>query len=148
MNAESLIKSRIAGFIVSLMLQESGYTIIPYGSDYILERLIQAGITKHSKVSKILLNMPTFVIVNKNKEPIFLKIRFRGKNKSGRNIDWGNRQINQYWFNAHMVVVTNEKPYFYLVKGESTVPLIKSVFNINKKTHDKFVRLVEKFLLS
>ena len=146
MNVESLIKSRIAGLIVNLMLQESGYTIVPYSSDDILGRLVQARISKESKVSKILLNMPTFIIIGKNKEPILLKVKFKGKNKTGRNIDWGYKQINEYWPNTYMVIVTNKDPYFYLTEKDQIIPLEKSVFSINKKTSDKFARLVEKFL--
>lgn len=147
MNTESLIKSRVAGFIVNLMLQESGYTLVFYGSDDILERLIQAGINKESKVSRILLNMPTFIVIGKNKEPILLKVKFKGKNKAGRNIEWGYKQINEYWPNTFMMIVTNTDPYFYFKAKNQIIPLEKSVFSINKKTSDKFARLVEKFLL-
>jgi len=146
MNAEGLIKLRIAAFIVNLMLQENGYTVISYGSDDILWRLIQVKINKENKVSRILLNMPTFIVIGKNRKPILLKVKFKGKNKSGRNIDWGHKQMNEYWPDAYMIIVTNEQLYFYLAKGESIIQL-KSVFNINKKTNDKFVRLVKKFLL-
>ena len=145
MNNESLIKSRIAALIVNLMLQESGYTVIPYGSDSILGRLIQIEIDKKSKISRILLNMPTFIVIGKNKEPILLKIKFRGKNKTGRSIDWGCKQINEYWPDALMIIATNTEPYFYLVMKDQVIPLEKSIFNVNKKTSDKFARLVKKF---
>lgn len=147
MNAEGLIKSRIATFIVNLMLQESGYTVVSYGSDDILGRLIQAGINKESKVSRILLNMPTFIVVGKNKEPILLKVKFKGRKKSGRNIEWGYKQINEYWPNTLMMIVANEEPYFYFTEKGQPLLLERSILNVNKKTSDKFARLVEKFLL-
>lgn len=146
MNIESLIKSKIAVLIVNFILQDSGYTVIPYGSEDILGRLVQAGIKKNSEVSKILFNMPSFIVIDKKKEPVFLKVKFKSKNKPGRNIDWGYKQINEYWPNTYMVIVTNENPYFYLIEKGQIISLAESVFNVNKKTSDKFARLVKKFL--
>jgi len=147
MNEKSLIKSRIATHIVNHMLQEGDYIVIPYGSDDILDHLIQAGIDKENGTSKMLLNMPTFIIIGKNKKPMLLKVKFRGKGKSGRNIKWGYEQINKYWPDTLMMIVTNEKPCFYLAVKDKVVPIDKSVLAINKKTSDKFARLVEEFLL-
>lgn len=147
MNYESLIKSKIASEIVSFLLQENGYLVIPYGKNDIAEYLIRIRVAKNRYITELLFNSPHFVVVDKKKEPFLVQVKFKGREKSGRSIEWGYKKIKEYWPNTHMVVVTNEDPFFFLSKENYIIPLTESVFKINKKTSEKYARLVKKILL-
>lgn len=145
MNAESYIKSTVACNIVSQMLQEDGYEIISLRNNDILDRLAKSGVNKN-KISKLLFNIPNFIVIDKKKEAVLLSVRYKGQEKSGRNIDWGFKQIGEYWPNALIMIVSNCEPYFSLLKNNSNVEMAKSVLSVNKKTSEKYAHLLKKFL--
>lgn len=147
MNVESYIKSSIACNIVSQMLQEDGYIIIPLRNNDILDNLVRVGVNKN-KISKLLFSIPNFVVVDKKKETILLGVRYKGQEKSGRNVDWGFKQVGEYWPNALLMIVSNCEPYFSLLENNSNVELVKSSLRVNKKTSEKYACLIRKFVLS
>lgn len=145
MNVESYIKSNIACNIVNQMLQEEGYEVIALRNNDILDRLAQSGVNRN-KISKLLFNIPNFIVIDKKKEAVLLSVKYKGQEKSGRNIDWGFKQIGEYWPNTPILVVSNYKPYFSVLENNSNVEITKSVLKVNKKTSEKYACLVEKFL--
>lgn len=147
MNPESYVKSNIANNIVSQMLQEEGYEVISLRNNDILDRLAQSGVNKN-KISKLLFNIPSFIVIDKKKEAVLLSVKYKGQEKSGRNIDWGSKQIGEYWPDALIMVVSNCEPYFSLLENNLSVEIAKSVLKINKKTSEKYACLIRKFLLS
>lgn len=147
MNVESILKSKIASTIFSFYLQENGYLVIPYKESLSLDYLMQIGIAKDNKISKLLITTPTFIVIDKKKELLLLQVKFKGSSKSGRNIDWGYKQISQYWPDTHLVIVSNEDPYLLIEENDSIIPLSESiVLRGNKKPNKNFAGLIKKFL--
>ena len=145
MNAESFIKSNIAVTILTLMLKDSGYRVLSLRNNELLDRLLQDGV-KNIKITKLLLNTPNFIVIDKKNDPIPVSVKFRGQGKSGGNIDWGFKQISEYWPETLMVVVSNRVPYFSIFSCGKLVSLEDSVLKINKKTSENYAHLIEKFL--
>lgn len=144
MNTESYLKSNIACNIISLLLKECGYAVIPLRSNELLDRLASATVKK-TKISKILFNIPQLIIINKEEKLVLLSVKYKGQSKSGRNIDWGYKQIDEYWPGSLMIIVTNQEPFFLVANGEAFIGLNESAFKINKKTSDKYAHLIQKF---
>lgn len=139
------MKSNIACLIAGQLLQESGCEVISFRNNDILDRLVRIGVSKN-KVAKTLLNMPSLIVVDRKKEPRFVTVRYLGNGKSGRNIDWGFGQLDQYWPGSLLLIVTDQEPFFLLKEKDDRIPLTRSVFKVNKKASDKYACLVRKFL--
>jgi len=54
--------------------------------------------------------------------------------------------MNEYWPGTIMIVIMNDDPYFTVATKDGLVSIADSVFNLNKKTSDKYACLVKKFL--
>jgi len=154
MNPESLIKGKIAAYIVSLMLQEANYIVVNYGLDGIPDHLIQLGLSKErTRAIDIQLSTPSIIVMNKRTgEIILIKVKFVGSNGTGRNVTWGLKTLKKNWPESRMIVVTS-KPSFYIStvntkKGEQETILLKkdNMFSIDAGVVNKYGKLVRKFL--
>ncbi|MBZ9577665.1 hypothetical protein KJA13_01365 [Patescibacteria group bacterium] len=152
MSLENIIKGRIASIIVSLMFQNADYLVINYGHESFPGYLVQLGVSKDSKIAKMLRTTPSFILVDKkNHAVVLLQVKYQNVGASGRNVEWGYEKIQQYWPGAYLLLVRPRKPYFFLVnkteKGLKPLPILDSkVFMIDEKLVIKFAKLVKKFL--
>lgn len=152
MNAESIIKGRTAGLIVSLMLQESGYSVFRYGYEGAAEALAQVGGLKKAKILELVTSTPHFVVADqKQGATILIGVRFQGDASSGRNIPWGYGKIADYWPDSHLLVVRTDEPYFFIVVEKNDdlklMPLKKAgLFKLKDEQIKKYGHLARKFL--
>ena len=152
MVAENIIKGRIAGLIVSLMLQESGYIVLRYGFEGVPEIISQLGTLKKHKSLNLLRSTPQFVILDPKKETILLSVRYQGERASGRNVSRMASELSDFWPYTCAILVRQKFPFFYLVDVGSdekltTTPLYKSkVIKVNEPTIKKYGILIRKFL--
>jgi len=152
MNLENIIKGKIASIIVGLMFQDADYLVINYGHESYPGYLVQLGVSKDSKIAKMLRTTPSFILVNKKDHSIvLLQVKYQSAGASGRNVEWGYKKIQQYWPSGHLLLVRPRKPYFFLItkteKGLKALPLLGSkVLIIDKKSIPKFGQLIKKFL--
>ena len=150
MNTENIIKGRISNLIVSLMLQEANYLTLPYNDTS--NFLIQSGMSKIEKIGKKIRATPSLLIMNKNNGSTFLlHVKYQGIGSRGRNVDWGYKQLVEYWPESKLILVRSQKPYFLLIsetqKGLKALPVIESDFlKLDQKLVEKYGKVVKKFL--
>jgi hypothetical protein len=150
MNIESLIKGRIAECIVELLLEESGYRVVRIGREGLLvnvNREYTRKLNKSDSAGKIT-TAPSFAVFNNNsKIVILLKVKFRGMKGNGRNIAHGLGQLQEYWPEAILLVVTSNSPYFSVVDNKHNGNSINKIFPlIKKESLVYFGGLIKKFL--
>lgn len=144
MNIESLIKFNIANDIVHLMLKEAGFVVKILRNNDLLDCLINARVNRTEEMKRLLC-APSFVVLNDKRDPILLSVKFQSQDKPGRNIEWGNNQLSEYWPNSKMLIVTNAEPFFFFMHNGERMD-IQKIFKINKKLSNKYAQLVKKFL--
>lgn len=149
MNQESLIKSRIAEQIVELLLKESGYEVVRIAQEGLLvniDRRLTKSLNQSDSAGKIT-TAPSFAVFDKKQEVSIVKIKFKSDKASGRNISHGIGQLQKYWPEAILLVVTNNAPYFFAMLNEDTKEDITKIFSaIKKQSLAEFGGLVKKFL--
>ncbi len=154
MNAESIIKGRTAGLIVSLMLQEAGYSVLRYGYEGIPESLAQIGTLKKQKLLNLLTSTPHFVVTDKKREEVFLLgVKFQGESTSGKNIPWGFAELLNFWPYADLFIVRTTEPFFLALARRQEDGDIKAVplaetksFKVSAELIKKYGQLARKFL--
>ena len=152
MNAESIIKGRMAGLIVSLMLQEAGYSVFRYGYEGIPETLAQIGTLKKKNTLNLLASTPHFVVTDKKREEVFLVgIKFQAEGASGRSIPWGLAELVKFWPYADLLVVRTVAPFFFVLQQKEgcaikTIPLNEGVLKVSSELIKKYGQLARKFL--
>jgi len=154
MNAESIIKGRTAGLIVSLMFQEGGYSVLRYGYEGVPEALVQIGSLKKQKVLELLASTPHFVITDKKKGDIFLvSVKFQGDDKSGRSIAQGFTELAKFWPYSELIIVRPKEPFFFSVNHTQRETKIKhtplkevGTFKISAELIRKYGQIARKFL--
>ena len=149
MNSEALIKGRIAEHIIELLLEESGYTIIRIAQEGLLTNMARSNIIKLRKTNSAgkITTAPSFVVIDKSGVNLrLLKVKYWGEGKSGGNVAHGMRQIQQYWPEAMLVVLSRRQPFFRVIDGRGGEVPLETVFpGIKKETLLRFGRLTTKF---
>lgn len=149
MNPESIIKGRIAEHIVELLLEDSGYKVIRIAQEGLLINVAREATQKlsHSDSAGKITTAPSFAVVDKKgKDVALVKVKFRGEKSKGGNIAHGIGQLQKYWPEAMLVVVSEKKPNFIAVsKTGNEKPIEESFPLIKKESLAGFEGLVEKF---
>jgi len=148
MNTESLIKNRLAEEIVELLFEESGYKIRRIAKEGLLmgiDRVNTANLLESNSAGKIT-TAPSFALLDKKGSKVaLLKVKFKSVEGSGRNISHGLGQLQKYWSDALLLVVTPQKPFFSIVYTVQSEEPLEKIFPLKKETLTKFETLVEKF---
>jgi len=154
---ESMLKGRIAETLVEDLLKQSGNVVYRFGYEAILQNLtqIQQDFARHSDAGERIRAIPDFIVIDLNKNPIFLEVKFRWDGNPHEDDKIRLERISEFW-NAKIIFVNRkEKPYFrissppYLGKDGLIIykPLIEETcFKIDEGAYDKFENLVEKYL--
>ena len=136
MNIEAIIKGRIAEHLVEFLLQESGYRVVRIAQEGLLLGVARGDIVKlkNPKSNERVLLAPSFAIFDK-KGTMFklIKVRYRGIRSRGGNVASGFIQLQRYWPEALLVVVTQQGPYFGVMVGKEEQVSIEKIFTLIKK---------------
>ena len=148
--SEDLLKGRMAECLVEDLLKQSGNRVYRFGYESILQNLTQISdhlsFDRKEAVSKKLKSIPDFVVINREKKPFFVEVKFRTKVKI---YESDLRLIKDLW-QAKVVMVTIEKPYFRILdtrsEERSWIPLVKDLdLGVEGKVLERFNKLVEKY---
>jgi hypothetical protein len=152
MNAESLIKGRVAGLIVGLLFEEAGYTVIRYGYEGAPEALAKVGELKKGKILEVLSSTPHFVVADKERgETHLVSVRFQGDMASGRSLVWGYGKATEHWPGSEIIIVRPSPPHFFIIGegkgGLKLIPIPESkTFRVKGELIKKYGQLARKFL--
>jgi len=159
MNAESMLKGRMAETLVEELLKQSGNIVYRFGYEALVQNLVQleSSFDRNSEVGERIRAIPDFVVIDKKGEPSFLEVKFRWKpeldlyDETIRMLD----KIGKYWNSQIVFVNCWEQPYFristppYMSKDKKLVtkPLLTvTQWHIDKKIYSAFEELVHKYL--
>lgn len=149
---EDLLKGRMAECLVEELLKQSGNKVYRFGYESILQNLTQisdySSLDKKEVVSKKLKSIPDFVVVNREKKPFFVEVKFRTKVEV---YEKDLKSIEDLW-QAKVVMVTIEKPYFRILdiqpnyKARTWSSLARDRdLGVTEELLEEFSRLVEKY---
>ena len=159
MNAESMLKGRMAETLVEELLKQSGNIVYRFGYEALVQNLVQleSSFDRNSEVGERIRAIPDFVVIDKKGEPSFLEVKFRWKpeldlyDETIRMLD----KIGKYWNSQIVFVNCWEQPYFristppYMSKDKKLITkplLIMTQWHIDKKVYSEFEELVHKYL--
>ncbi|MDO8664408.1 MAG: hypothetical protein Q7K44_02560 [Candidatus Liptonbacteria bacterium] len=150
---ETSLKGRMAESLVYDLLRESGNEIYKIGYEAILPGLtrIEESFRRNSNVGEKIRAIPDFFVIDGNKDPHLVEVKFRWSPQWHPDDDERLKRIRQNWEETIIVHVNcHEKPYFricYPPFKEISGSLAQvSAFNISQELLDKFDVLVEKYL--
>ena len=148
MNNESLIKGRIAEYIVELLLEENGYKVVRIGQDGLLSPVIRKDTKKLNKADSAgkITTAPSYAVFDsKGTSVVLTKIKFKSEKSKGGNIAHGLGQLQKYWPEAKLVVVSSKAPYFLIFQTSKEEPIEVIFTQIKKQSLKDFERVVKKF---
>jgi len=155
--SETNLKGRMAESLVHDLLIKSGNEVFKIGFEKILPSISDAVGTfkKNHRVSEKIRSIPDFLVIDKNKIPYLVEVKFRW-NPEGHTNDLSNlRHLRKHWEEAYIIFVNcSQKPYFRIsyfpfIKAEGKIiasPLeVFKPFNVTEARLKKFGMLVEKY---
>jgi hypothetical protein len=78
---------------------------------------------------------------------VLVKVKFKGAKSSGRNIAHGIGQLQEYWPEAVLLIVTPVAPYFRIANSDGVERTMEKIFpSIKKEALLRFGEMVKKFL--
>jgi hypothetical protein len=113
---EKILKGRIGECLVEELLKQCGNEVYRFGFEAVLQNLTQ--IEKHfdgeSEVGQRIRSIPDFIVINKDKKPFLVEVKFRSKLEefgAYENEKQMLERIRKFW-KAKLIFLTIEKPYF------------------------------------
>lgn len=79
MEPENMLKGRMAESLVEELFKLCGYKVYRFGYEAILQNLTQidASFDVDDDVAQRIRAIPDFIVIDKNKKPIFIEVKFR-----------------------------------------------------------------------
>lgn len=157
-NPESMLKGRIAETLFEELMRASGNTIYRFGYEAIMQNLTQLKekFDRYNGAGVKIRSIPDFIVLDKNRKPIFVEVKFRRNGKAHNPDDTKRLAVIKEMWGADVVIVNcTHRPYFaiarppYLDVNQELIsePLSKATeFNIDLEKYAEYERLVEKYL--
>jgi len=164
MDPENILKGKIAEVLVEELLRECKNKVYRFGNGEILQNLIQSekSFNREGKTGRKISSIPDFVIVTKEKESLFLEVKFRADPEALEEELLLEKEFLERFWKAKIVLVTSkEKPYFrvltppYFAKEKREgwpIPVLNWLpleddpeLKVKSKILKKFERLIEKY---
>jgi len=157
MDSESMLKGRMAESLVEELFKNSGNKIYRFGYEAIVQNLtqIERSFNRDGEVGKRICAIPDFIVIDKQGNPTFVEVKFRGNGQLHTKDHERLMRIKEFWSANIIIVNCNERPFFriskppYFDKQNKFIeaPLIEeSLWNMNLDAYQKAEVLVEKFL--
>jgi hypothetical protein len=154
---ESMLKGRMAESLVEEMLRKFGNTVYRFGYEAILQNLtqIEKSFNHNNDAGERIQCIPDFIVLDNNKEPIFLEVKFRSNGELHEKDKRRLKKIKKFWNAKILFVNCTKKPYFEIVNppyfddsGEITKEALSKElpWHFDEKIYDEFEELVEKYL--
>ncbi len=154
---ESMLKGRMGEALVTEILHEAGNQVYRFGYESTLQNLTQVEevFDRHSEIGEKIRSIPDLLVINKNREPFFVEVKFRWDQ------DWHEKdykmleRLDSFWKPIIIFVNCNRKPYFLVTKSPyhdknkklRGFPLDEvNDFGITRDVIEKYEKLVEKYL--
>ncbi len=115
MEAESVLKGKIAEHIVEDLLKKSGNRVYRLGSDAALENIVslERALNKDSVLGKKISSIPDFVIIGASGRPVFVEVKFRTDPESlEEELLLEKDPLEKFWEATIILVTAKERPYF------------------------------------
>ena len=157
MNAESMLKGRMAETLFEEMMRQSGNIVYRFGYEAIVQNLVQLeeSFDRYSEVGERIRAIPDFIVIDKTGKPEFVEVKFRWRPELHHGDITRFEKVEKFW-NAKLVLVNCwEQPYFRIVsppyfskdKKINLKPLLlEEKWKINKEVYGEFETLIHKYL--
>lgn len=156
---ENMLKGRMVESMVEEMLRKFGNTVYRFGYEAILQNLtqIEKSFNHYNDAGERIHCIPDFIVLDNNKEPIFLEVKFRSNGELHENDKRRLEKIKEFWNAKILFVNCTKKPYFEIVNPPSCdkdgkiqkEELSRELYwQFDKKIYNDFEDLVEKYLKS
>lgn len=111
---ENVLKGRMAETLVDELLRSGGNKVYRFGYEAVLQNLTQItpGFDRKSEIGQQISSIPDFLVLNKAGEPFFVEVKFRTDPESP--YVWDLLENSARFWNAKVILVTLQKPYFRL----------------------------------
>ena len=155
-NPEEMLKGRMAESLVEELFSKSGNKIYRFGYEAILQNLtqIEKSFNTNNEAGKMIQTIPDFIIVDKNRNPTFLEVKFRRNGHLHNDDKERLLRIGDFWKAKIIIVNCHDRPFFnistpkYFENGEfKSKPLMaENSWEIDADAYKKAEELVEKYL--
>ncbi|MDD3808542.1 MAG: hypothetical protein PHG49_03475 [Candidatus Pacebacteria bacterium] len=79
MEAENMLKGRMAESLVEELFKLCGYKIYRFGYEAVLQNLVQveSNFEKYNDVAEKIRAIPDFIVIDSSGKPVFIEVKFR-----------------------------------------------------------------------
>ena len=150
---------KIAETIAAELLRDSGFKVFAMGYEHTLKELAQLSdkeFDRENKTAKLIRQIPDFVIVDQQGEPFTIEVKYRSHVKDRfwfTNAKTEDLELVLYRWNALLMLITNEKPYFrimnkYMIGKRKSMPLQEyKMLSIPADIINAYESLVDHFII-
>lgn len=156
MNAESMLKGRMAETLFEELMKQSGNIVYRFGYESVVQNLahLEEKFNRYNDVGEKIRSIPDFIVLDKDGTPTLVEVKFRFKPELHPNDFKRLELIDKVWKAQLVLVNCWEQPYFRIsnppyIKNKklSLSPLIEEKkWMIDKKIYNEFEILVHKYL--
>lgn len=157
MDAEALLKGRMAETLVEELLRASGNTVYRFGYEQALPNLDQIGkgFKRNTEVGERIRAIPDLIVIDVEGRPSFVEVKFRWTPTGPlhQNTIDALKRTEKYWKARVVFVNCVKKPYFRVMeppyfkgRGIRTQPLLSvDEWRVDPSLYGEFERLTLKY---
>jgi len=153
------IIGKTAETITAELFQDSGFKVYASGYEHILKELAQLSdkeFNRESETAKLIRQIPDFAVVDAKGQPFTIEVKYRSFVKDRfwfTSAKTKNLELVLYRWNALLILITNEKPYFriinkYMIGKQKSMPLQEyKMLSIPVDIINNYEHMVDRFII-